>query len=65
MNRRMSFIMQLARAADEIGWLEHELQLAEISGADLQDQWGRLRSLANSINEIADRLSPVLSKEAV
>ena len=65
MSRRMSFIMQVASVADEIGWLEHELLLAEVSGADVKDQWARLRGLANSINEIADRLSPVIAEERV
>lgn len=56
MSRRMSFIMQLARTADEVGWLEHEVELSGICGTSLADQPERLRQLAARINMIADRI---------
>lgn len=56
MSRRMSFIIQVARLADEVGWLEHELELSAICGADLTDQPERIRNIADRINTIADRI---------
>lgn len=64
MNRRMSFIMQTARLADEIGWLEHEAELARIAGAPVADQTDRLRELARRINAAADAIGLQAVKEA-
>lgn len=64
MNRRMSFIMQTARLADEIGWLEHEAELARIAGAPVADQADRLRELARRINAAADALGLQAVKDA-
>lgn len=57
MNRRMSFIMQTARLADEIGWLEHEAELSRIAHTDAGDQAETLRLFAKRINALADRLA--------
>lgn len=64
MNRRMSFIMQTARLADEIGWLEHDAELARITGTPIADQAERLRELARRINAAADALGVRSVKEA-
>lgn len=65
MSRRMRFIMQVARMDDEAGWLEHELDLAVIAGADLADQPERLRKLADRINTLADNITAPAKLKAV
>ena len=62
MNRRMNFIMQVARMSDEIGWLEHELELAIIARADLSGQPARLRELSARINSLAVTAERITAK---
>ena len=50
---------------DEAGWLEHELDLAVIAGADLADQPERLRKLADRINTLADNITAPAKLKAV
>lgn len=62
MNRRMSFIMQLARTADEVGWLEHELQMADAANADMSGQSARLRELSARIASLAMTTDRMIAK---
>jgi hypothetical protein len=55
-HRRLPFILQEDAVRTEVGWLEHQAQMAIAADCDLADQVERLTALAQRIQSVADSL---------